>query len=1023
MNKLKFTSSLFFLFAVNVSIFAQDFYKSGQAASVTLAPTNATEGIIPSLSANGFTAYSPSDSTLFFWEQNPTQTNQTASKTQKMRRLADFSRWRDTAYFATSKGIASVPVGVLGVGQGDFLLGTNFKAQVGNVTFQNIKSICRDDSYFYVADSAKIHIWFNFPNAQFTASLTSLNFSATNHPLSIQTDGSTLTVTLEDGSVVFYKISDLRIGATPFKTITPSANLLKKAVDAITFSNQVFIVDAPRNRVLAWQNIADAGDETKAITLGAKNLTDTLPAQNLEKIANPTALTFDGRHLWVGEKGGRMVCFVLPTSPVNCIKPEPLKNLSPGLLSCGNDKIIRGTTLSWSTSKYKIIVTVEKYPFGTNNTVLADSCFTGNNRDISQITSENGVSNYRWRVQPNANFCGDTNCLGEKSDWYYFNTFPVFNTPPRNRIFSICEKSPEAFLSINDNFKDSSATIYYEWFKNGVLIPDVKGKTYKTNQVGTYKMRKILRGGIGCPEIILEGRDSVVVEQFLDSNILFFTEETKFCIENNIFFKAAGASSYTFSNLTLGTSTDYSNIRPEVLFPHSFILKDTFPNRLRLTASNGLCSTTKEATVKAIKPNVLFEMISKNQICKGDSIVLKVTNGANIRSPFVGFRLSDSIGTLIPLFSGSNSITLSATDKVNGCQEEKRFEFTVSEFPNNFLFFDKPSYCVNDVAVISTTQSQNKVKWVGQNFSSTEGTSNTLKLDKVGTFSFQTIRTNNFGCSATYSHTITAKPGIKVAIANKVDTICPGNNNINLIATGAQYYEWLNSNNQSLSSSSSYPLNFSQTGKIRIILKGTDVGCIGYDTTDIYVRPKIANNTALSISNEGCLSTGIYLKAISPDPSKFTSYWWEVNWQIFQTATPYLIYPYADIRNPVNQAKVSSTLTTPDDKCATSQTVSSESISISCTQPPIYELLKDKKVDIAPNPNNGNFEVKFTLLESANISIQVQNALGQPVFSTTKGSAKGDIREPINLSGQPKGLYFVVVGINEKLFSSKVLVE
>ncbi|MCP2026566.1 hypothetical protein L1276_001710 [Flavobacterium sp. HSC-32F16] len=70
-----------------------------------------------------------------------------------------------------------------------------------------------------------------------------------------------------------------------------------------------------------------------------------------------------------------------------------------------------------------------------------------------------------------------------------------------------------------------------------------------------------------------------------------------------------------------------------------------------------------------------------------------------------------------------------------------------------------------------------------------------------------------------------------------------------------------------------------------------------------------------------------------------------------------------------------------------------------------------------PNPTKGELNIKNANLEKAN----VYNVLGQLVKSFTLNASNTD--NTINLSGLPKGVYYVYLINKDKASAKKVIVE
>jgi hypothetical protein len=80
---------------------------------------------------------------------------------------------------------------------------------------------------------------------------------------------------------------------------------------------------------------------------------------------------------------------------------------------------------------------------------------------------------------------------------------------------------------------------------------------------------------------------------------------------------------------------------------------------------------------------------------------------------------------------------------------------------------------------------------------------------------------------------------------------------------------------------------------------------------------------------------------------------------------------------------------------------------------------REKSVKVYPNPNNGQFTLELTNIESS-VWVGVYNTLGVKVYQF---SAKGNTKEEINLTNIQTGIYFVRVNSGKDLTTSKIIIK
>jgi hypothetical protein len=82
-----------------------------------------------------------------------------------------------------------------------------------------------------------------------------------------------------------------------------------------------------------------------------------------------------------------------------------------------------------------------------------------------------------------------------------------------------------------------------------------------------------------------------------------------------------------------------------------------------------------------------------------------------------------------------------------------------------------------------------------------------------------------------------------------------------------------------------------------------------------------------------------------------------------------------------------------------------------------------ENMNFYPNPNNGRFTLDFNLKDKGDTDIQVMNLEGRSVYSETLKDFNGNYKKEIDISSNPKGVYFVKVKQGEHSRLKKIVLE
>ncbi len=85
--------------------------------------------------------------------------------------------------------------------------------------------------------------------------------------------------------------------------------------------------------------------------------------------------------------------------------------------------------------------------------------------------------------------------------------------------------------------------------------------------------------------------------------------------------------------------------------------------------------------------------------------------------------------------------------------------------------------------------------------------------------------------------------------------------------------------------------------------------------------------------------------------------------------------------------------------------------------------LSVEKMDFYPNPNNGRFNLSFTLPEKGDTDVKILNENGMLVFSEKLPGFSGSYSKEVDITRSPKGVYFVRVEQGSHALVKKIIVD
>ena len=90
----------------------------------------------------------------------------------------------------------------------------------------------------------------------------------------------------------------------------------------------------------------------------------------------------------------------------------------------------------------------------------------------------------------------------------------------------------------------------------------------------------------------------------------------------------------------------------------------------------------------------------------------------------------------------------------------------------------------------------------------------------------------------------------------------------------------------------------------------------------------------------------------------------------------------------------------------------------------VNEISNVSSVDIYPNPASDMANINFTLSETSNVTISLENIIGEEILKAELGNVSAhETLFPLNIDGISNGLYFVTVKTSKGAVTKKIVIS
>jgi hypothetical protein len=357
---------------------------------------------------------------------------------------------------------------------------------------------------------------------------------------------------------------------------------------------------------------------------------------------------------------------------------------------------------------------------------------------------------------------------------------------------------------------------------------------------------------------------------------------------------------------------------------------------------------------------------------------------------------------------GSYAVTVTAP---SGCQGSDSIRVAISD-PRVNLGFDV-TICSNEpMPVLNAQNIGSDYQWT-YNGNATGGNTQTLFTSMQGQYGV-TI-TNQYGCQASDAMILTLTPSITTGI-NGPSTVSVGVPASFQDATvpGATSWIWSFGDGTPLVTTSAAPHTYTEGGQFPVFLISGNGICSDTASTVVNV---LWNCSTLGLTAElGASTDTIFLSelgtvVLSGSGTNAETYEWDFGDGNFSNEDT-LVYAYA------SPGVYTITLTTYNYNCSTSVT---QTIIVEEDKVGMEEQFADgSKILLFPNPFQAKLNMDFEKLPKNLINIELENSMGQRVYST---QLKPEYIISLPLPNFSAGLYYLSLKLDEKTVRFKVIKE
>jgi hypothetical protein len=417
------------------------------------------------------------------------------------------------------------------------------------------------------------------------------------------------------------------------------------------------------------------------------------------------------------------------------------------------------------------------------------------------------------------------------------------------------------------------------------------------------------------------------------------------------------------------------------------------PTTLAWTISNGACPSSTDTLVVNRNNGPASPTIAGNlNVCEGSQTLLSASSGATIPNftwwdaPTGGNLLASTAAYSTPPITANVTYYVQVEDAATSCSSA-RIPVSVIMVPNPVVNIGPDrTICDNDTACFNVASGLNTYIW-------TNGTTtNSACTADSGLFWVQVSDINN--CIGRDTVHVSLLPSPSPDLGPDT-TYCPGG----VVVLGGfpvgNNYFWS-------TGSTSNGITVGTAGLYWVVCTSPNT-CFAADSINVTQAPAV--QAAFTVDTAFCP------QIVFVDGSLGADTW---SWSFGDNQSSTAVSPIHTYQGN-NLFTVTLTVT---GLCGTS--TMTHQVTVDCNVG--ISLPSTLVVTVYPNPNDGNFKVKFEGLE-VDASITIFNELGQQVMAQDLGGQRGDFETLVNMDRPAAGTYFVKLKLGDATVTKRILVR